>query len=234
MCYLTRLRKQAEIKGTTESSSDSLAHGGFQEKMLCVLKYYKSGRLEVSPGFSEYERRHSESSDCVFLSSTDLLPRRKGLNISTFYFTTSQGVNYQYTLTWHEYVKDIRAIEDKDKDKVDEDFQKKSAHRKEAISKLREISPFTNDWMREENILLLELVSASKFYIRTNESLFARYEIILSRDWVPLCETKEEVHIGSLSGTTKKARSLGFDSLLFGTGALSMILFFLVFKVVRI
>ena len=208
--------------------------------MLCVLKYYKSGILEVSPGFSEYERNHSEKSDCMFLSSPELLSRSKSINISTFYFKTRQGVHYQYTLNWPEYIKDVRILEEKDIVQVDEDFQKIAVHRKEIIMKLRKISPVIENWTREEDIILLELVSASKFYIRpspnlgsSNASLFVRYEIILPSDWTPLCETRPEERIGVLRGTTKKVRSLDVGSLLFGTDTVSLIFFFVAFKLVR-
>ena len=213
----------------------------FQEQILCVLKLHKSGLLDVSPGFSKYEGIDSKKRSGVFFSSIDLV-ERKGFDLSTFLITTKQGVLYQYTLEWPDLIKDFKTLEKKEKEQVDEDFQKISRRRIEVIKKLKKVSPLVTTWNRKEDAFLLEFVSAEKFCIKPSPNLdyshvclFIRYEI-LPGNWTPLCSTdmREVKRNKTLLGTTKKVTSLNLRSLSFATDPISLMLIFIVFKMVRI
>lgn len=176
----------------------------FHKEILCTMKLYESGLLEVTPGFSNIETEHSDD-DHIFVSSESLEKRAlKGAKLTTFIFTTSTGSIYQYTLEWVDFLVDQTELESLAIQEMDEHYRQLAQKRKNILERLNENNA-SADWVTrpgDEELINIELSSAYGFYPQWNHSsLSIDYDITLPKGWKCLIDDytpeNESTHIGS-------------------------------------
>ena len=167
-----------------QESSRALSNH-FHDELLCTMKLFKSGMLEVTPGFSNIESEDSED-DEIFVCSEGLEKSIvKGAKLSTFTFATTDKSIYQYTLEWVGFLTDQNEIESLVLREIDEQYRLLSQHRQRVLWQIDEsdISASSIARVVEEKLVQVEFISATGFFSHWNGfSLSIDYDITVPNE----------------------------------------------------
>lgn len=172
-------------EGENNSSSEVCTTDLFHEEPLCSMKLYKSGLLEVTPGFSNVEPEESDD-DEIFISSESLEKRAiKGEKLTSFTFATLEGSVYQYTLEWIDYLIDQDELESLALREMDEHYRILSHRQKSLFWRMNENNSMDSlTRIIDEDLIHIDFESASGFYPKSyNSSLSIEYDITLPDGW---------------------------------------------------
>lgn len=166
-----------------ESSCD--LSNPFHSELLCTMKLYRSGMLEVTPGFSNVESEDSDD-DEIFVSSECLEKSTvKGAKLSTFAFSTANKSIYQYTLEWVGFLNDQNELESLVLRERDEQYRLLSQHRQKVLWRINESDISASSFTRavDEKLVQVEFISATGFNSQWNSvSLSIDYDITVPND----------------------------------------------------
>lgn len=163
-------------------------HYQFHEEILCTMKLYQSGILEVTPGFSNIEAEDSDHDGDIFVDDKDLEnAANKGPKLTTFTFLTPLGSIYQYTLEWVDFIIDEDMLEALAL-KVDDERYEQSSRRKYNIasdvrSKIDQVDSSLLT-ITGEDLFIINFESLLSFRPRWKDSsIRIDYEIILPKGY---------------------------------------------------
>ena len=158
----------------------------YHEEVLCTLKLYENGMLEVSPGFSLPVPEDIED-NFIFASNKSLQNRiRNGPFIAAFSFTSPRSGNmYQYTIEPRylpNYHHDINLHDQILRKQTDSLFKLGIERRHRISTALKELHSEPDSTL---DTVLIQFISATEFSppYGYNSKLYIKYDCSLPRHW---------------------------------------------------
>ncbi len=188
-----------------ENNPDEANVSQYHEELLCTMKLYNRGILEVTPGFSNIESEDSDDDD-IFVNNEALeISANKGSKLTTFTFSTPSGSIFQYSLEWLDYLLDEDVAESLALTVSDGQYTMQSTRRRKLVS---QIAPHTSLFAAsEEELFMIDFDSVSEFKpMWKRSSIRIDYEILLPQGWkyeLISSDMRRSTRIGSsITGST--------------------------------